>query len=178
MSRIGNKPVALPKGVQVTLAGDVIKVKGPKGELAKPVPAAIKVSVDATTINVSRTGNTPEVRSRHGMLRAHIQNMVTGVTTGFERKIEINGVGYRADVKGSSITFALGYSHPIDFPLPKGVTAKVEKNLLTLTGHDRDALGQTCAKVRALRPPEPYKGKGLKYVEEHIKRKVGKTGAA
>ncbi len=178
MSRIGKRPVAIPGGVQVTLKDEVVAVKGPKGELKKPVPDGVKVSVDKTAITVVRENDEPAIRARHGLVRALLNNMVEGVTKGFERKLEINGVGYKAEVAGDKLTMALGYSHPVVYQLPKGVSAKVDKNILVLAGIDRELLGQTAAKVRSFRPPEPYKGKGIKYVEEHIKRKVGKTGAA
>jgi len=133
--------------------------------------------VDATKVVVERADDSRENRARHGLVRAHLANMVKGVTDGWTRELEINGVGYRAEVAGDSVNLALGYSHPVVFKLPKGIAAKVDKNRLILTGSDRDVLGQTAAKVRELRPPEPYKGKGVKYVEEVIARKVGKAGA-
>ena len=178
MSRIGKKPIDVPSGVQVTLKDGTIAVKGPKGELKRPLPPLVKVKVEKTSIQVERGSDAPEARAQHGLVRALVQNMIDGVTKGFERKLEINGVGYKAEVAGQKLTLALGYSHPIVFELPKGVSAKVEKNLLTLGGSDREILGQTAAKVRSFRPPEPYKGKGIKYAEEFIRRKVGKTGAA
>jgi large subunit ribosomal protein L6 len=178
MSRIGKKPVAIPGGVQVTLKDSVVAVKGPKGELKRPLPEGVQVSVEKTAINVARESDEPNIRARHGLVRALINNMIEGVTKGFERKLEINGVGYKAEVAGDKLNMSLGFSHPISYQLPKGVTAKVEKNLLTLAGIDVELVGQTAAKVRSFRPPEPYKGKGVKYLEETIKRKVGKTGAA
>ena len=126
---------------------------------------------------INRDSDSRDDRARHGLMRALLANMVTGVTTGFERKLEINGVGYRAEVAGQKVTFALGYSHPVVFELPKGISAKVDKNIVILSGIDRELLGETAATVRGFRPPEPYKGKGIKYVEEVIRRKVGKTGA-
>jgi large subunit ribosomal protein L6 len=178
MSRIGKKPIPVPKGVQITVKDGAVAIKGPKGELKKPLPTHVKVASTATEINVSRDDDSKDARARQGLTRALLANMVTGVSTGFERKLEVNGVGYRFEVAGDKLTMALGYSHPVVFVLPKGVTAKVDKNLLILTGVDRELLGQTAAKVRSFRPPEPYKGKGIKYVEETIRRKVGKTGAA
>ncbi len=178
MSRIGKKPVAIPSGVTVTLKDAIVAVKGPKGELKRSLPEGVKVAVAKTEINVARESDEPPIRARHGLVRALINNMIEGVTKGFERKLEINGVGYKAEVAGDKLNMSLGFSHPIAFQLPKGISAKVEKNLLTLAGVDRELLGQTAAKVRSFRPPEPYKGKGVKYVEEVIKRKVGKTGAA
>ncbi len=178
MSRIGKKPVAIPGGVTVTLKDSFVAVKGPKGELQRPLPEGVKVTVDKAAVSVTRSSDEPAMRARHGLVRALIHNMIEGVTKGFERKLEINGVGYKAEVAGDKLNMALGFSHPIAFQLPKGISAKVEKNLLTLGGIDRELLGQTAAKVRSFRPPEPYKGKGIKYVEEVVKRKVGKTGAA
>ena len=177
MSRIGRKPLPLPKGVTLTPKAGAVSVKGPKGELSKPLPEGISVKTEADKIQVLRADDSRQNRSKHGLIRAHLANMVKGVTEGWNRELEINGVGYRAEVAGDTINMALGYSHPIAFKLPKGVTAKVDKNRVTLSSADRDLVGQTAAKVRELRPPEPYKGKGVKYVEEVIKRKVGKAGA-
>ena len=177
MSRIGRKPVVLPKGVSLTQKPGQFSVKGPKGELSKPMPSGVTIKVEGDKVTVTRADDSRENRARHGLVRAHLGNMVKGVTAGWTRELEINGVGYRAEVSGDSVTFALGYSHPIVFKLPKSVAAKVEKNRLTLVSADKDALGQVSAKMRELRPPEPYKGKGVKYVEEVIKRKVGKAAA-
>ena len=177
MSRIGRKILVLPKGVSVSQKPGTVGVKGPKGELSRAMPSGVSFKVEGDKLTVARDDDSAENRSKHGLMRAHLANMVKGVTEGWTRELEINGVGYRAEVAGDSVTMALGYSHPIIFKLPKGVAAKVEKNRLTLTSTDRDLVGQTAAKVRELRPPEPYKGKGVKYVEEVIKRKVGKAGA-
>ena len=177
MSRIGRKVLPLPKGVTISQKAGAISVKGPKGELSKPLPEGITVKTEADKLQVLRADDSRQNRSKHGLMRAHLANMVKGVTDGWNRELEINGVGYRAEVAGDTINMALGYSHPIAFKLPKGVTAKVDKNRVTLSSADRDLVGQTAAKVRELRPPEPYKGKGVKYVEEVIKRKVGKAGA-
>jgi large subunit ribosomal protein L6 len=177
MSRIGRKPLPVPKGVTLAQKPGLVSVKGPKGELSKAVPSGVTIKMEADTILVSRADDSRENRSKHGLVRAHLANMVKGVTEGWTRELEINGVGYRAEVAGDTMTMALGYSHPVVFKLPKGVSAKVEKNRVMLTSADRDLVGQTAAKVRELRAPEPYKGKGVKYVEEVIKRKVGKAGA-
>jgi large subunit ribosomal protein L6 len=177
MSRIGRKPVVMPKGVSLTQKPGQFIVKGPKGELSKPMPTGVTIKVEGDQVVVTRADDSREYRANHGLVRAHLANMVKGVTEGWQRELEINGVGYRAEVTGDAVTFALGYSHPIVFKLPKSVTAKVEKNRLTLVSPDKDALGQVSAKMRELRPPEPYKGKGVKYVEEVIKRKVGKAAA-
>lgn len=178
MSRIGKKPVTIPNGVNITLKDGTIAVKGPKGELKRSLPEGVDVKVAKTEVTVTRESEEGAIRARHGLVRALINNMVEGVTKGFERKLEINGVGYKAEVAGDKLNMALGFSHPVVYQLPKGVSAKVEKNVITLAASDRDVLGQTAAKVRSFRPPEPYKGKGIKYMEETIKRKVGKTGAA
>jgi|ERR1700722_7116967 large subunit ribosomal protein L6 len=177
MSRIGRKILPLPKGVTLSQKPGLFSVKGPKGELSKSLPEGITIKAESDKIQVSRADDSRQNRSKHGLVRAHLANMVKGVTDGWTRELEINGVGYRAEVTGDAMTMALGYSHPIVFKLPKGVSAKVEKNRIALSSADRDLVGQTAAKVRELRPPEPYKGKGVKYVEEVIKRKVGKAGA-
>jgi large subunit ribosomal protein L6 len=177
MSRIGRKPVVVPKGVTLAQKPGQFSVKGPKGELSKPMPSGVTVKLEGDKFVVSRADDSRDNRAKHGLVRAHLANMVKGVTEGWKRELEINGVGYRAEVAGDTVTFALGYSHPIVFKLPKSISAKVEKNRLTLVSADKDELGQVCAKLRELRPPEPYKGKGVKYVEEVIKRKVGKAAA-
>ena len=177
MSRIGRKVLPLPKGVTVTQKNGAVGVKGPKGELSRLMPAGISFKVQGDKVTVERSDDSRENRAKHGLMRAHLANMVKGVTDGWTRELEINGVGYRAEVAGDTINMALGYSHPVVFKLPKGVTAKVDKNKVTLSSADRDLVGQTAAKVRELRPPEPYKGKGVKYAEEVIKKKVGKAGA-
>ena len=177
MSRIGRKPVPLPKGVTLIQKDGRYGVKGPKGELTKPLPAGITFKTEGDKIVVHRADDSRDNRAKHGLVRAHLANMLKGVTDGWTRELEINGVGYRAEVSGETITMQLGYSHPVVFKLPKGVGAKAERNKMVLTSSDRDILGQTAAKIRELRPPEPYKGKGVKYAEEVIKRKVGKAGA-
>jgi large subunit ribosomal protein L6 len=175
MSRVGKNPIPIPKGVTVTVSGDVITVKGPKGQLQMEVHQAVKVAVDEGEVVFTRNDESRPSRATHGLMRATAANMVRGVSEGFQRKLEINGVGYRAEVAGKKLTLQLGYSHPIEFPLPDGISAAVEKNTLTLSGIDKQALGLCAAKVRSFRPPEPYKGKGIKYAEETILRKVGKA---
>ena len=177
MSRIGRKVLPLPKGVAFNQGGGSFSEKGPKGELKRPLPPGITIKASASQLNVERADDSRESRAKHGLVRAQLANMVKGVTDGWTRELEINGVGYRAEVSGETVTMQLGYSHPVVFKLPKGVAAKVEKNKVLLNSADRDILGQTAAKIRELRPPEPYKGKGVKYAEEVIKRKVGKAGA-
>jgi large subunit ribosomal protein L6 len=178
MSRIGRKVIPLPKGVAITVGKSEVAVKGPKGELKRALPTGVSIKVTGSDAHVERADDSRENRAKHGMIRAILSNMVTGVATGWERQLEINGVGYRAEVAGQKINMALGFSHPVVFDLPKGIAAKVDKNIIILNGIDRELLGATAAKIREIRPPEPYKGKGIKYVEEVIRRKVGKTGAA
>jgi large subunit ribosomal protein L6 len=175
MSRIGKQPVPLPQGVSAALKGSHMEVKGPKGTLSMKMPQDISADIKDGEILVERPSDSRRHRSFHGLARNLIANMVHGVSSGFTRVLEINGVGYRAQVKGKSLELNLGYSHPIDFPLAEGVEATVEKNIITLKGINKEVLGQTAADIRALRPPEPYKGKGIKYVEEKIIRKAGKT---
>ena len=177
MSRIGRKILSLPKGVTLNQAAGQYGIKGPKGELKKALPAGVSIVVAGDKVSVKRADDAPENRAKHGLVRAHLANMIKGVTDGWVRELEINGVGYRAEVSGETITMQLGYSHPVVFKLPKGVAAKVDKNRMILNSADRDILGQTAAKIRELRAPEPYKGKGIKYAEEVIKKKVGKAGA-
>ncbi|HEY4240694.1 MAG TPA: 50S ribosomal protein L6 [Kofleriaceae bacterium] len=180
MSRIGRKAIEIPKGVQVSITKDVITAKGPKGtlKLDRHKDIEIKQAKDEEQKDVivfERGANSGPERAAHGLMRALVNNMLTGVTKGFERQLEINGVGYKAEVKGSNITLSLGYSHPVNFVLPEGIAAKVDKNMLILSGIDKQALGASAAKIRSFRPPEPYKGKGIKYIEETIVRKAGKT---
>ena len=180
MSRIGRKPLEIPKGVQVSITKDIVTTKGPKGSLTltrhKDIEIKQTKDEDGKDIVVfERKSELGPVRAAHGLMRALVGNMLTGVTTGFTRTLEINGVGYKAEVKGPKLVLSLGYSHPIDYALPEGIVAKVDKNQLILTGIDRQALGQAASKIRSFRPPEPYKGKGIKYIEETITRKAGKT---
>ena len=168
----------MPKGVTLAQKAGAMTVKGPKGELSKALPQGITIKTEGDKILVLRANDERENRAKHGLMRAHLANMVKGVTDGWTRELEINGVGYRAEVAGDTINMALGYSHPVVFKLPKGVTAKVDKNKVTLASADRDLVGQIAAKLRELRPPEPYKGKGVKYAEEKIRRKAGKAAGA
>lgn len=175
MSRVGRNPIPLPSGVDVTIQEQHVRVKGAKGQLEFDVPMPITVRKEENTLLIERPDDARANRALHGTARAILANMVKGVSEGFTRQLEINGVGYRASVQGDAINFELGYSHPILFDLPKGVSAQVERNtLVTIMGIDKQVLGETAANIRKLRPPEPYKGKGVKYVEETIRRKVGK----
>ncbi|MEW6236943.1 MAG: 50S ribosomal protein L6 [Candidatus Omnitrophota bacterium] len=175
MSRVGRLPIPLPSGVQVAIDGQNIAIKGPKGQLDFEIPRPITVTQSDDHLLVERPNNERQTRALHGTSRALIANMVNGVSQGFQRKLQINGVGYRASVQGSMLTLELGYSHPIKYELPPGIAAEVEKNVeITVKGIDKHLLGEVAAKIRSFRPPEPYKGKGVKYAEEHIRRKVGK----
>ena len=179
MSRIGKKPVPIPQGVRVHAAGATVRAEGPKGKLAQPVPAGLTAKLEGNQIVISRAGDDRKVRALHGLARALVANMITGVKDGFEKKLEIVGIGYRAQVQGRAIQLALGYSHPVVFPLPEGITAEIDKQTaITLRGPDKAVLGQTAARLRMLRKPDPYKGKGIKYADEHIRRKVGKKAGA
>ena len=176
MSRIGKVPVSVPDGVKVTLNDGSVSVEGPKGKLMTTVPAKISVKVEGKELRVSRESDLPGDRAMHGLTRKLIGNMVEGVSQGFRRVLEINGVGYKAEVSGQKLNLTLGFSHLIEFPLPPGVTAKVDRQtLITLESSDKQALGQTAARIRSLKAPEPYKGKGIKYQEEVIRRKAGKA---
>ena len=176
MSRIGNKAIPIPKGVTVSTQGRRLNVKGPKGELGFDVPERISFEVAGGQISFKRDGDDREARALHGMARAMTANLVTGCSVGFQRHLAIVGVGYRAAVKGSSLDLTLGFSHPVSYPLPKGVTAEVDKEgKITLSAADKALLGQVAADIRSWRPPEPYKGKGVRYAEEVITLKEGKA---
>jgi large subunit ribosomal protein L6 len=179
MSRIGKKPIPLPPGVKVVLERPCINVSGPKGNLSQKLDEGVKLAVEQDKIWVHPPEDLKQGKALQGLTRALIANMVKGVSQGFERVLEINGVGYRVESQGNVLNFNLGYSHPIRFPLPEGIKAEVERqNRITLRGSDKHLLGLTAAKIRSLRPPEPYGGKGIKYAEEVIRRKAGKTAAA
>lgn len=175
MSRVGKKPIPVPSGVKLKI-GDVLEVEGPKGKLTVPIPGGIKLEQKDSTLHVLRESD--QYAALHGLTRALTSNAVVGVSEGFKRELDIVGIGYNAEVKGRAVIFKLGYSHPIEFLLPVGVEATVEKNThLVLTSHDRQLLGQTAANIRMLRPPEPYKQKGIRYTGEALRKKVGKAGA-
>jgi len=180
MSRIGKLPVKIPEKVKVSVDGTVVKVEGPKGKMSFPTNPLVKIEVDKGEVRVSRPDDSKVAKGLHGLTRTIVRNAVDGVVKGYERTLEISGVGFKAEVKGKEVNFTLGFSHPVVFKLPEGVTAEVDakQTRLTIKGVDKHLLGLTAAKIRALRPPEPYKGKGIKYAEETIRRKEGKTGAA
>lgn len=177
MSRIGKKPIGIPDKVEVKVNGSHVDVKGPKGALSYTFHKDVKIEKADKAINVTPANATTGARAIWGMSRTVLGNMVTGVTTGFVKSLEFNGVGYKAAVSGSTLTLNLGYSHAIDYKLPKGVEAKVNKNVIEFHGCDKELVGFVAAQVRSFREPEPYKGKGLKYTDETIIRKAGKTGA-
>jgi len=177
-SRIGKLPVEIPAKVNVAVAGDLVSVEGPKGKLSQKLPHGISVEVADGKLTVKRDESVENVNALYGLTRALIQNMVTGVHEGFTKRLEIVGIGYRAQAKGNGLTLSLGFSHPVEYALPKGVEAKVEQNTkLTLTCADKQLLGRVAAEIRGFRPPEPYKGKGVKYADEHIRRKAGKAAS-
>lgn len=176
MSRIGKLPVKIPKGVKVDLKGVDLKVEGPVGKMHLKLPPEVKAKVEGETLLVERTGEEARHRSFHGLYRTLVANAVNGCATGFKRELEINGVGYRAAVQGQVLNLSMGYSHPVEFKLPAGIKAEVDKQTkIVLTGADKALVGEIAAKIRAVRPPEPYKGKGIKYAEETVRRKAGKA---
>lgn len=178
MSRIGKKIIDVPEGVDVRLDGGSVRVKGPKGELSWTCPVALEVSLEARKIQVKRGTDSKADRSLHGLTRSLIANMVTGVSKGYERVLELSGVGYRAQVQGAKLMMTLGYSHPVEFQLPQGISAAVDQKQTTITlkGADKQQLGQAAANIRELRSPDIYKGKGVRYSGERLKLKVGKAG--
>ena len=179
MSRVGNAPITVPSGVDLAVSGNEMRVKGPKGALARSIPAGIALDVSDGTATFKRPDDSKTARSAHGLARALLANMVTGVTDGFKKVLEIQGVGYRADASGKKLNLVLGFSHPVEMPIPEGLKVSVENNtLITVEGIDKEKVGQFAADVRKFRPPEPYKGKGIRYQGEQIRRKVGKAGAA
>jgi len=175
MSRIGRQPITVPAGVTVEQHDRLITVTGAKGKLELELMPDLVLGQADSVLTLTKAVETPETQRSYGLMRTLINNMVVGVSQGFTRQLEINGVGFRASVSGNIITLSLGFSHPVNFTLPAGVEAKVEKNVITLTGYDKQVVGQAAANIRALKKPEPYKGKGIKYVEERIRRKAGKT---
>ncbi len=180
MSRVGKMPVKIPEKVKVSVDGHLVKIEGPKGKMSFPFNPRVAVSVDKGEVHVTRPDESRIAKGLHGLTRTLVKNAVDGVVKGYDRGLEISGVGFKAEVKGKDIHFTLGFSHPVVFRLPEGITAEVDakQTKLTVKGVDKHLLGLTAAKIRALRPPEPYKGKGIKYAEEIVRRKEGKTGAA
>ena len=174
MSRLGKQPIALPSGVEATFTDGTLTVKGPKGTLSREVKDAVKVTVENGAIALEPANDSKEAQALWGTYASHATNMVQGVTEGFEKSLEIEGVGYRAEIKGTSIVLNVGFSHPVELAFPEGVTAEVEKNVIKITGIDKDVVGQYAANVRKVRKPEPYKGKGIRYQGEYIIRKQGK----
>jgi len=176
MSRIGRLPVQVPAGVTVEVKGGTVHVKGPKGQLAQDLVQHIGVSVNDGEVVFERKGNSKPARSNHGLMRALVANMVHGVTQGFRKELQVVGVGYRADVRGSQLVMQLGYSHPIEFPIPQGIQIESDKNnKITVAGVDKQQVGQVAAEIRGFRPPDSYKGKGVRYTDEYIRLKAGKT---
>ena len=179
MSRIGRKPIVIAKGVAVSVDGGAVAVNGPKGTLQVQVPEGIAVRVEDGTVQIQRRGDAPRERALHGLVRSLIANAVTGVTEGFTKELEIHGIGYKAQKEGSDIVFSLGFSHPVRFPVPAGIEVSVDakQTRLSVRGADKQAVGQVAAELRALRPPDVYKGKGVRYTGETVRKKVGKAGA-
>jgi large subunit ribosomal protein L6 len=178
VSRIGRQPVAVPAGVTVEITGNRIRVKGPRGELARVLPAAIRVTQDGDVLTVTRPDDQERNKALHGLTRTLVANMVEGVTRGYERVLEIQGVGYKAEAGAKGLTLTVGLSHPVTFAAPAGITFAVENNtVVKVSGASKELVGQVAAELRAVRPPEPYKGKGIRYQGEQVRRKAGKTGA-
>jgi len=178
MSRIGRKPVEVPNGVDVNIVGNLLKVKGPKGEITCKIARGISFERTDNILNVQRSGDSPKVRANHGLMRALLYNMVTGVSKGYQKQLEIVGVGYKAEARGNAVVLHLGYSHPIEYPFPEGIKIEVDKKKtgLTVSGFNKEVVGQVSAELRGFRPPDSYKGKGVRYKGEHIRLKAGKSG--
>lgn len=177
MSRIGKQPIPVPNGVEVTIADGVVKVKGPKGELQQTILPGMTVKQENTELIVSRPDDEKMSRSFHGLTRTLIANMVIGVSEGFSKELEVEGVGFKANASGQLLTMSLGFSHDVKFQVPEGVTVEAKNNQITVSGIDKQQVGQVAAEIRALKKPEPYKGKGIRYKDEYIVRKAGKTAA-
>jgi len=179
MSRVGKAPIRIPPGVTVTVDGSVVRAKGPKGELEARLVGDIEVSVEGDTALVLRRSDTKEARSLHGTMRAHVANMVTGVSEGFHRNLDIIGVGYTAELKGKKLVLKVGHSHPVEYEPPEDITIEVpEPTRIVVRGIDKQRVGQVAAEIRAFRPPEPYKGKGIRYHDEYVRRKAGKLAVS
>ena len=180
MSRIGRMPIAIPKDVDIDIDGDTVRVKGPKGELVRTFPGGMNITMEEGQILVNRPNDLRESRALHGLVRALINNMVVGVSSGFQRVLEVNGVGYRAELDKTNLVLYVGYSHPVVMEPPKGISFETEAKTrqIKVLGYDKEMVGQVAANIRKVRPPEPYQGKGIKYIEEKIRRKAGKAGKA
>lgn len=177
MSRIGKRPISLPPKVTVSVTGQHVAVQGPKGQLSRTLPAEVVIEQEQTTLLVKRRDESRTARERHGLSRTLVSNMVEGVSQGFQRRLEIQGIGYRAQVQGRDLVLSMGFSHPVKIEAPEGIQFAVENNTnVIISGIDKEMVGNTAAKVRSVRPPEPYKGKGIRYAGEAVRRKVGKTG--
>ena len=176
MSRVGRSPVAIPSGVTVGHTEGAVSVKGPKGALFVQIPQGISVEIESEQVRLCRGDEKKKTRALHGLARALVANMVTGVTEGFVKELEIHGVGYRADVSGKTLNLTVGFSHPVNVPIPEGLSVSLQDGKVRIEGIDRQLVGQFAANVRSLRPPEPYKGKGIRYAGERVRRKVGKAG--
>ena len=176
MSRIGKQPIPIPAGVTITEDDSLVTVAGPKGTLTQAKLAGISIKQEGDQLMVARSNDLPMIRARHGLMRSLLKNKVEGVSQGFSKQLEINGVGYRVSLAGNGLKFNIGLSHDVNFPLPSGITATVEQNVITISGIDKQQVGQIAAEIRSLKKPEPYKGKGIKYVGERIIRKSGKSG--
>lgn len=177
MSKIGRLPIQVVAGATVEVSGREVKVTGPKGTLTQKLPRGVEVTVTGAEVNVTSKGNSKQDVSNHGTIRALLNNNVKGVTTGWSKQMELVGTGFRAEVAGKTLSLTVGYSHPVKIEAPEGITFKVEKNIVTVEGADREVVGQVSANIRSVRPPEPYKGKGIKYTDEVIRRKAGKAAA-
>jgi large subunit ribosomal protein L6 len=178
MSRVGKVPIPIPKDVKITLTDSILKVVGPKGQLSHRIPSEIAVSIEPEQLMVKRPDDHRTTRSLHGLTRVLVANMITGVTQGFEKKLEIQGIGYRADLQGNTLRLALGFSHPVLFPLPEGIKVEVDRQTsITVKGIDKQHVGSVAAEIRSFKPPDPYKGKGIRYANEYVRLKVGKAKA-
>ena len=177
MSRIGKLPIEIPAGVTIKVDGHIITVKGPKGELTQQSSPNVTISQDNGVVSVARKDETKKARSEHGLIRSLVNNMVIGVTKGFEKQLELNGVGYKVEIQGTNIKFALGFSHDVIYKVPQDIQVSVDRNKISVSGISKQRVGQVAAEIRALKKPEPYKGKGIKYIDEQILRKAGKAGS-
>lgn len=179
MSRVGRKPIEIPAGVSVAVKEGAVTVKGPKGTLSRALPGNVEVAVDGASVKVSRKNDEKSGRSEHGLTRTLVANMIAGVSKGFEKGLEIVGVGYRGEIEGKALKLLVGFSTPVLYPIPEGISIKVEKQTaLTVSGIDKELVGMTAAQIRDLKKPEPYKGKGIRYVNERVRKKVGKSAGA